>query len=135
VGDPAARGRSAPIDDRAMPFATLDYGTGAQAALLYRAASRTGCRSTPTPPLPSRRAERPISHGLNNLGLACRAILKACAGPPRAAARLAARFVAPGRPATRYASSRSTGTTRTGVRATAIERVRLLDRGSCDLHG
>jgi acyl dehydratase len=139
-GDPDARAPPlATIDDAAEPFATLDYRTGAQAALLYRAASRDWMPIHADPAV-AREAgfERPVSHGLNNLGLACRAILKTCApGRPERLRALAARFVAPGLPGDTVRVElfqRDGGAL--GFRATAIERgVRLLDRGRCELHG
>jgi len=124
--------------DRFRREASREY-RHAQAALLYRAASRDWMPIHADPAV-AREAgfERPISHGLNNLGLACRAILKACApGRPERLRALAARFVAPGLPGdtVRIELFDRDGAT-LAFRATAVERgVRLLDRGSCELHG
>ena len=55
----------------------IDYRTAPQAALLYRLAS-LDMMPLHADPAVARQAgyEHPISHGLNNLGLACRAVLK-----------------------------------------------------------
>jgi len=139
-GDPDARAAPlAPIGEAATPIATVDYRTSAQAALLYRAASRDWMPIHADPAV-AREAgfERPVSHGLHNLGLACRAILKVCApGRPEQLRALAVRFVAPGLPGdTVRIELFDRGDTTLAFRATAIERgVRLLDRGTCTLHG
>ena len=129
----------APIDDDARAIATIDYRTGPQAALLYRAASRDWMPIHADPAV-AREAgfERPISHGLNNMGLACRALLKTCApGHPQRLRSMAVRFVQPGLPGdtVRIEIFKGAGAT-LRFRATAVERgVRLLDRGTCELRG
>jgi acyl dehydratase len=115
-----------------------DYATLRQGALLYRLASRD-LMPIHADPAVARRAgfDRPISHGLNNMGLACRAILKhfaPCA--PEAVRAMGVRFVQPGLPGdtVRIEMQRSHGTVR--FRARALERdVPLLDRGFCRLEG
>jgi acyl dehydratase len=139
-GEPAARATTlAPIDGAATPSATIDYRTSGQAALLYRAASRDWMPIHADPDVALEAGfERPISHGLHNLGLACRAIVKTVApGRPERLRALAARFVAPGLPGdTVRIELFDHRDTTLQFRATAIERgVRLLDRGTCALHG
>ena len=125
------------IADDARPLATLSYATAPQSALLYRVASRDWMPIHADPEV-AREAgfERPIAHGLNNLGLACRAILKACApGRPERVRGLAVRFVAPGLPGdTVRVELFDGGAGLVRFRASAVERgVRLLDRGCCTL--
>ena len=127
----------APIADGAALVATVDLSTSRQAALLYRVASRDWMPIHADPDV-ARDAgfERPISHGLNNLGLACRAILKAVLpGRPDRLRAIAVRFVQPGLPGdTVRVELFDVGAGRLQFRATAVERgVRLLDRGSCTL--
>jgi acyl dehydratase len=77
-----------------------------------------------------------ISHGLNNLGIACRAILKTCVpGAPQRVRAMGVRFVAPGLPGDTVRVEIFAGDGRNlRFRATAVERgVRLLDRGTCEL--
>ena len=114
---------------------TMDIATPRQAALLYRLASGDLMPIHADPEV-ARRAgfERPISHGLNNLGLACRALLKHFA--PRQPERLremAVRFVQPGLPGDTVRIEMmpaAPGIVR--FRARALERdVPLLDRGHC----
>jgi acyl dehydratase len=140
-GDPAdAAPALPPIDDASRPTATVDYATSPQAALLYRAVSRDWMPIHVDPGV-ARDAgfERPISHGLNNLGLACRAILKLRArGRPEAMRTLAARFVRPGLPGDTVRVELFDGDEpgRVRFRANALERdVVLLDRGVCELDG
>jgi len=118
------------------PTACYDYRTSNQAALLYRQASRDYMPIHADPEV-ARAAgfERPISHGLNTFGLACRAILKRLA--PRAPERLrsmSARFVNPALPGDtiRVEIYRDGGRVR--FRSLAVERnVLVLDRGDCRL--
>ena len=73
---------------------------------------------------------------MNNLGLACRAILKTrTAGRPERLGAIAARFVQPGLPGDTVRVELFHGGAGTlHFRATAVERgVRLLDRGTCTL--
>jgi acyl dehydratase len=126
-----------PIADDEKPTAVLEYATSAQSALLYRVASQDWMPIHANPAI-AREAgfERPISHGLNNLGRACRAVLKACAaGRPERLRSIAVRFVAPGLPGDTVRVELfdgGAGTVR--FRSTAVERgVRLLDRGICML--
>lgn len=130
-----------PIADDAMPVVSIDLRTSPQAALLYRVASRDWMPIHADPGV-AREAgfERPISHGLNNLGLACRAILKTrAAGRPERLGAIAVRFVQPGLPGDTVRVELFEGPASTGTlhfRATAVERgVRLLDRGTCTLEG
>ncbi|MGD5463786.1 MaoC/PaaZ C-terminal domain-containing protein, partial [Xanthomonas citri pv. citri] len=82
------------------PDNLIDYPTSGQEALLYRLASHDYMPIHADPQLArSAGFKRPISHGLNTLGIACRAILKHT--QPTAAHRLramAVRFVSPAFP-------------------------------------
>lgn len=123
------------IGDTLQPFACVDLATTPQAALLYRVASRDWMPIHADPGI-ARAAgfERPISHGLNNLGLACRAVLRRCAAAePQRVRAIAVRFVNPGLPGdTVRVELFDGGAGRVQFRATAVERgVRLLDRGLC----
>lgn len=125
------------IADEAPPRAVVDLPTSAQAALLYRVASRDWMPIHADPGI-AREAgfERPISHGLNNLGLACRAVLRACgAERPERIRAMAVRFVQPGLPGdTVRVELFDAGGGRLHFRARALERgVLLLDRGRCEL--
>lgn len=127
----------ATIADDARCIARVDLRTTAQSALLYRAVSRDWMPIHADPGV-AREAgfERPISHGLNNLGLACRAILKnLLPGRPEAVRSIATRFVAPGLPGdTVRVEVFDAGAGHLQFRATAVEReTRLLDRGHCTL--
>lgn len=114
----------------------IDYATSRQAALLYRLASGD-LMPIHADSAVARRAGfvRPISHGLNNMGLACRAILKHYArGRPEALREMGVRFVQPGYPGDtiRIEMQEQSGMVR--FRARALERdVLLLDRGECRL--
>lgn len=118
------------------PTACLDYRTPKQAALLYRQASRDYMPIHADPEV-ARAAgfERPISHGLNTFGLACRGILKCLA--PRAPERLrsmSARFVAPALPGDTIRVEIYGNGERVRFRALALERnILVLDRGDCRL--
>ena len=125
-----------PLRADAAPGAVIEYRTAPQAALLYRLVSRDYMPIHADPAV-ARRAgfERPISHGLNTMGLACRAILKRFS--PGQGARLRSMFV-------RFASPAYPGETirvelfdegeTIRFRALAVERdVIVLDRGECRL--
>jgi acyl dehydratase len=124
-----------PLAPRGAPVAAYDYKTSTQAALLYRQASFDYMPIHADPDI-ARQAgfERPISHGLNTFGLACRAVLKHFA--PRRPERLAAmsvRFAAPAYPGD---TIRIELFEEDGVRfrARAVERgVVVLDRGEAEL--
>ena len=127
----------ASIAEDARPMASVDLRTSPQAALLYRVASRDWMPIHADPDV-AREAgfERPVSHGLNNLGLACRAILKLqLRGQPERLRDMAVRFVQPGLPGDTVRVELFGGDGgRLQFRATALERgVRLLDRGTCTL--
>lgn len=126
------------IDARAEATATVDLSTPAHAALLYRIASRDWMPIHADPAI-AREAgfERPIAHGLNNLGIACRALLRATGlARPERLRTLAARFVAPGLPGDTVRVELFRRDYRSWqFRASALERgVRLLDRGLSTLH-
>ena len=125
------------IEDGARPVASIDLRTSLQAALLYRVASRDWMPIHADPGI-ARAAgfPRPISHGLNNLGLACRAILRHGVRP-ESVRQMAARFVQPGLPGDTVRVELFDGGAGTlQFRATALERdVRLLDRGMCRVEG
>ena len=123
-----------PLRADVLPTAVIEYRTTPQAALLYRLVSRD-YMPIHADPVAARRAgfERPISHGLNTMGLACRAVLKRFS--PGRGARLRSMFV-------RFASPAYPGDTirvelfqegpTIHFRAIAVERdVTVLDRGEC----
>ena len=124
-----------PLGEEARLIAAFDYKTSTQAALLYRQASRDYMPIHADPDI-ARQAgfERPISHGLNTFGLACRAALKHFA--PRRPERLismSVRFAAPAYPGdTIRIELLDDGAVR--FRARAVERdVIVLDRGEIGL--
>ncbi|MBX3642132.1 MAG: MaoC family dehydratase N-terminal domain-containing protein [Rubrivivax sp.] len=138
-GDPAAAAPVLPaLDEDAVPIACVDLPTPQHAALLYRIASRDWMPIHADPAI-ARQAgfERPISHGLNNLGIACRALLTTLGlDRPERLRSLAARFVAPGLPGdtVRVEIFRRDALT-LQFRASAMERgVCVLDRGLAQLH-
>ncbi|HMC14566.1 MAG TPA: MaoC/PaaZ C-terminal domain-containing protein, partial [Albitalea sp.] len=96
VAPPPAR----PLPSDAVPSAGIEYRTMPQAALLYRLVSRDYMPIHADPAI-AREAgfDRPISHGLNTMGLACRAILKRFVpGRPERLGAMAVRFVSPAFP-------------------------------------
>jgi acyl dehydratase len=123
-----------PLDPEWPPTSSTDYTTARQAALLYRLASRD-YMPIHADPVVARSAEfdRPISHGLNTMGLACRAILKQCT--PRRPERLrsmSVRFVRPAFPGDTIRVELFACGTTVRFRAWALERDELvLDRGEC----
>jgi acyl dehydratase len=123
-----------PLDAR--PSACLDYRTPTQAALLYRLASRDYMPLHADPDV-ARRAgfERPISHGLNTMGLACRAILKHCSpGQPERLRSMFVRFAQPAFPGETIRVELFERGDRVRFRALAVERNAIvLDRGECRL--
>jgi acyl dehydratase len=131
-----ARESIAPVPRDFSPTVHVDYATSQQAALLYRLASRD-LMPLHADPMVARRAgfERPISHGLNNLGLVCRAVLKhMLPGRPQALRGMAVRFVQPGYPGDTVRVELQRRDHEVYFRARALERdVLLLDRGSCRL--
>ena len=124
-----------PLDLSAAPVAVCDFRTSAQAALLYRQASRDDMPIHADPDI-ARDAgfDRPISHGLNTFGLACRAVLKRFAPRrPEAIASMATRFAAPAFPGDtiRIEMFETRGGFR--FRGFAVERsVLVLDRGEVE---
>lgn len=137
-GTPTTPALPALVED-ARPVASVDIATSPQAALLYRVASRDWMPIHADPAI-ARAAgfPRPVSHGLNNLGLACRAVLRATSlERPERLRGMAARFVQPGLPGdTVRVELFDAGAGTLQFRATAVERgVRLLDRGTCSLAG
>ena len=136
------------FDPEGPPTASVDYPTSRQAALLYRQASRDYMPIHADPEIArSAGFERPISHGLNTLGLACRAILKRFAPrEPERIKSMSARFVSPAYPGETIRvelfnhsppkdARHSTGYGRDiRFRARSLERdVLALDRGVCRL--
>lgn len=137
-GTPTTPALPALVED-ARPVASVEIATSPQAALLYRVASRDWMPIHADPAI-ARAAgfPRPVSHGLNNLGLACRAVLRATSlERPERLRGMAARFVQPGLPGdTVRVELFDAGAGTLQFRATAVERgVRLLDRGTCSLAG
>lgn len=125
-----------PLDADARPSAVREYKTSPQAALLYRQASRDYMPIHADPAI-ARDAgfPRPISHGLNTFGLACRAALKLYAQRrPDKIVAMAARFTAPAFPGEtiRVELIEAAGGLR--FRAIALERGAIvLDRGEIEL--
>jgi acyl dehydratase len=132
----------APMPADWRPEAHIDYRTSTQAALLYRLASRDMMPLHADPSV-ARTAgfDRPISHGLNNLGLACRALLKHLVpGRPERLRALSVRFVQPSFPGETIRiewgldDSVANGTPRVRFRGFALERHALLmDRGEAEI--
>ena len=129
-GEPAKL--TQPLDGSARPAAVCDFPTSAQAALLYRQASRDYMPIHADPEI-AREAgfDRPISHGLNTFGLACRAILKRFAPRrPEAIVSMAARFAAPAFPGDTIRIEMFETAQGFRFRGLALERsVLVLDRG------
>lgn len=132
----------APLPVNWQPEQHIDYRTTAQAALLYRLASRD-LMPLHADPRVARLAgfDRPISHGLNNLGLVCRALLKhLLPGQPERLRALSVRFAQPSFPGEtiriewRADESTSGDNQRVRFRAMAVERqVLLMDRGLAEI--
>jgi acyl dehydratase len=124
----------APLRPDGPPTASVDYHTARQAALFYRLASRD-LMPIHADPVVARSAgfEQPISHGLNTLGLACRAILKRCArGQPERLMSMSVRFVRPAFPGDTIRVELYAAEDAVRFRAWALERdVLVLDRGEC----
>jgi acyl dehydratase len=122
----------APLPSEWQPAQHIDYRTAPQAALLYRLASRDMMPLHADPAL-ARQAgyERPISHGLNNLGLACRAMLKLMLpGQPERLKSMSVRFASPSYPGETIRIELRRDGTDVRFRAWALERqVLVLDRG------
>jgi acyl dehydratase len=118
------------------PIGSIDYHTSRQAALLYRLVSRDYMPIHADPAI-ARKAgfDKPISHGLNTMGLACRAILKRCAaGRPERLGAMAVRFVSPAFPGDTIRIEIFEESDLVRFRAWAVERkVLVLDRGECRL--
>ena len=124
------------IQSDAEPSASIDYRTPRQAALLYRLVSRDYMPIHADPAI-AREAgfDRPISHGLNTMGLACRAVLKRYAsGHPERLRTMAVRFVSPAFPGDTIRIEMFEENSTIRFRARAVERrVLVLDRGDCAL--
>jgi acyl dehydratase len=125
-----------PLVTDAAPIACFDYATSQQAALLYRQASRDYMPIHADPAI-ARDAgfDRPIAHGLNSFGLACRAILKRFAPPaPERIRSMSARFVNPAFPGDTIRVELFVAAEGVRFRARAIERnVLIVERGMCGL--
>jgi hypothetical protein len=124
------------LDVEAPPVASIEYRTSGQAALLYRLVSRD-YMPIHADPVIARDAgfDKPISHGLNTMGLACRAILKQFAPKqPQRIRAMSVRFVSPAFPGDTIRIEMFGGPEAIRFRAWALERqVLLLDRGDCRL--
>jgi acyl dehydratase len=120
----------------ASPVASIDYPTSRQAALLYRLVSRD-YMPIHADPVIARDAgfDIPISHGLNTLGLACRAILKHFAqGRSEWLGAMAVRFVSPAFPGDTIRIEMFEESDLIRFRGWAVERkILVLDRGECRL--
>ncbi|WP_213956892.1 MaoC/PaaZ C-terminal domain-containing protein [Variovorax sp. dw_954] len=125
----------AALRDDAVPGVHVEYRTMPQAALLYRLVSRDYMPIHADPAVArSAGFERPISHGLNTMGLACRAALKHFS--PGRPERLRAMFVRFAQPAFPGETIRielfDEGDGLVRFRGMAVERkVVVLDRGEC----
>jgi acyl dehydratase len=124
------------ISPDATPSTSIAYCTPRQAALLYRLVSGDYMPIHADPTI-AREAgfERPISHGLNTMGLACRAVLKRFApGHAERLQAMAVRFVAPAFPGDTIRIEMFEESDAIRFRAWAVERqVMVLDRGECRL--
>jgi hypothetical protein len=124
-----------PMDDVCEPDEVCDFRTSAQAALLYRQASHDYMPIHADPDV-AREAgfDRPISHGLNTFGLACRAVLKHFAPRrPEAIASMAVRFAAPAFPGDTIRIEMFKAPNGLRFLARALERsVLVLDRGAVE---
>ena len=125
-----------PLPTDLAPAFTIDYRTSPQAALLYRQASRDYMPIHADPTI-AREAgfARPISHGLNIFGLACRAALKHFApGRPQRLNAMSARFTAPAYPGDTIRVELFETVDGVRFRARALDRdVVVLDRGDIKL--
>lgn len=123
-----------PLPSDREPTACIDYRTAPQAALFYRLVSRDYMPLHADPEV-ARRAgfDRPISHGLNTMGLACRAALKHRAGRgPEWMQSMFVRFAQPAFPGETIRVELFEEGDRVRFRARALERdVIVLDRGEC----
>ena len=123
------------LDEARKPSAVCDFRTSTQAALLYRQASRDYMPIHADPEI-AREAgfKRPISHGLNTFGLACRAVLKRFVPRrPDKIASMAARFAAPSFPGDTIQIDMFETPEGLRFRAWALERsVLVLDRGEVE---
>jgi acyl dehydratase len=126
------------LQANATPAVSIEYRTSRQAALLYRLVSRD-YMPIHADPVIARDAgfDRPITHGLNTMGLACRAILKHFAlGQPERLRTMAVRFVSPAFPGDTIRIEMFEESDTIRFRAWAMERqVLVLDRGECGLAG
>ena len=126
----------APISSQAVFTGHIDFSTLPQSALLYRLASRDWMPIHAEPRV-AREAgfDRPISHGLNTMGLACRAILKRFL--PNQSHRLkslSVRFIQPAFPGDTIRIELFEQDDHIRFRARALERdVLVLDRGVAKL--
>jgi acyl dehydratase len=122
-----------PMEEAGEPAAVCDFRTFPQAALLYRQVSRDYMPIHADPDV-ARDAgfDRPISHGLNTFGLACRAVLKRFAPrKPEKIASMTARFAAPAFPGDTIRIEMFKCQDGLRFRAQAVERsVLVLDRGA-----
>lgn len=123
---------SAPMPTHDAFTGHVDYATLPQSALLYRLASRDWMPIHADPTV-ARQAGfgQPISHGLNTMGLACRAILKHfLPGQPERLKALSVRFVQPALPGDTIRIEWLEQGQQVRFRARALERdVLVLDRG------
>ena len=125
-----------PIAEGAKPTASIDYRTATQAALLYRLVSRDYMPIHADPKVARGGGfERPISHGLNTMGLACRALLKHFSpGHPERLRAMSVRFAQPAYPGDTIRIEMFDEGDALRFRALAVERgVTVLDRGTCRL--
>jgi acyl dehydratase len=124
----------APLDIQMQPTASIEYRTSGQAALLYRLVSRDYMPIHADPVIAGDAGfDKPISHGLNTMGLACRAILKHFVPRrPELIRTLSVRFVSPAFPGYTIRVEMFGAADIIRFRAWAVERqVLVLDRGQC----
>lgn len=123
------------IPEDARPIARCSYRMSGQAALLYRVASRDLAALHADPAVAKKGGfDRPITHGMYLMGIACRAVLKTCLpGAPDRLRTMGVRFVGPGFPGeTIEVEIFQDQSNALRFRARAIDRnAMLLDRGVC----
>lgn len=119
----------------ATPLQTIAYATLPQSALLYRLSGDT--MPLHADPQVARQGgfDRPILHGLANMGLACRAILERfCPAQAERLTAMSVRFVAPAYPGETLRVEFVEDPHGVRFRARSVERgVLLLDRGEFEL--
>ncbi len=132
-GDPVTP--LAPLENDARAMRSINYATLPQSALLYRLSGDT--MPLHADPKVARQGgfDRPILHGLANMGLACRAILELfCPDDPGQLTAMSVRFVAPAYPGETLRVEFLQDDSGVRFRAYSVQRdLLLLDRGAFTL--